>query len=236
MAALVAVVVLLGQRELERLLEVDREWGWKLLGWISALLIPAGAFWSGERGLLMASVACLLLWMTLEMCLRPDPEGVSRDLGIRLLGYLYAAVLPSYFLLVRGLPEGVHWILWTMTVTAVGDTAAFYVGSFWGRRRLIPRISPNKTVEGALAGLAGNLVGGGVYAAILFPPLFGGSGIGLALVVGVMGQLGDLCESMLKRSGRVKDSGGMLPGHGGILDRLDSLLFSIPVVYYWAAL
>jgi phosphatidate cytidylyltransferase len=100
----------------------------------------------------------------------------------------------------------------------------------------MPRISPNKTVEGALAGLGGNVIGAMSYALILFPARLTINGILLALVVGFAGQVGDLSESMLKRASGRKDSGGLLPGHGGVLDRLDSLLFSVPIVYYWAIL
>jgi phosphatidate cytidylyltransferase len=142
--------------------------------------------------------------------------------------------LPSFFVLIWQLPQGVHWILLTIAVTALGDTAAYYVGSLWGRHKLLPKVSPNKTVEGAAAGLAGNVAGALMYGWLFFPTWLSFAGLPLALLVGVAGQLGDLSESMLKRGAGVKDSGQLLPGHGGVLDRLDSLLFAAPVVFYWA--
>ena len=199
-----------------------------------ALTIPTGAMLGGERGLLAALVGSLLVWLAMEVVGRAKLDGVLNELGVRFVGYLYGAALPSFFVLLWKLPDGAHWLFLTMSITAIGDTAAYYGGSLWGRHKLAPRISPNKTVEGALAGLMGNVIGAQAYALILFPSQLSWGGVLLALIVGGVAHLGDLSESMLKRAVGVKDSSGLLPGHGGILDRLDSLLFSVPVVYYWA--
>jgi phosphatidate cytidylyltransferase len=231
--ALMALVVALCQLEYEKLVGSSDGLGRRALGTLVALSMPGAAMALGERGLMMALSGSVLLWMVLEVALRRELEGVFRDLGRRMLGYLYGAVLPSYFVLLWRLPDGFHWIFLTMTITAVGDTAAYYAGSLRGRHKLLPRISPNKTIEGSLAGLIGNVAGALAYAAVLFPSQIAPGGLLLALLVGGAGQLGDLSESMLKRAAGLKDSGGLLPGHGGILDRLDSLLFSAPVVYYW---
>jgi phosphatidate cytidylyltransferase len=233
---LIALVVILGQWEYDALRPQQRASGWRIAGVLISLVIPAGAFLEGERGLLMGVVGALMVWMVVEMVARPSLDGVLSDLGARMLGYLHCALLPAYFLLLRRIPDGVHWVLFTMVITAVGDTAAYYAGSLWGRRRLMPRISPKKTVEGAAAGLLGNLGGALAYLVIVFPTPAILPGLLLAILVGVAGQLGDLSESMLKRGVGLKDSSGLLPGHGGVLDRLDSLLFSVPVVYYWATL
>jgi phosphatidate cytidylyltransferase len=233
--ALTLAVVALCQWELERLGGV--RWGRvrRVVGMVVAMSMPLGAMWGGERGLTMLLVGSFAFWMVLEMIWRRELKGVLGDLGFRMAGYLYGAFLPSYFVLLWNLPYGIHWIFMTITITAVGDSAAYYAGSLWGRHKLMPRISPNKTLEGALAGLLGNVAGALTYEVVLFPAKIALAGIPLALAVGVVGQLGDLGESMFKRAAGLKDSGGLLPGHGGVLDRLDSLLFAVPVVYYWAS-
>lgn len=227
------IVVVLCQIEYGRLSGAAASRGTRVVELLVALCMPLAAMAAGERALMMALVGSLFFWMTVEMLGRAQLDGVLQDLGARMLGYIYGAVLPSYFVLIWRAPEGIRWILLTIAVTAVGDTAAYYAGSLWGRHKLRPRISPHKTVEGALAGLGGNLLGGLACAAAFFPSRMTSAGLLLPLAIGAAGQVGDLCESMLKRAAGVKDSGGILPGHGGILDRLDSLLFSAPVVYYW---
>jgi phosphatidate cytidylyltransferase len=124
-----------------------------------------------------------------------------------------------------------HWLMIALLVSWAGDTAAMYVGKALGRNKLAPRISPGKTVEGAVASVVGGTVGAVVYAHYLLPaePLVLVAAIGA--VANIAGQLGDLAESTFKRGAGVKDSGTMLPGHGGWLDRVDSSLFSVPAVY-----
>jgi phosphatidate cytidylyltransferase len=124
-----------------------------------------------------------------------------------------------------------HWLMVALLVSWAGDTAAYYVGRACGRHKLAPLVSPGKTWEGAFGSVAGGVLAAGVYTRFLiplFPLLFV---IAIAAAANIAGQIGDLCESALKRGGGVKDSGTTLPGHGGWLDRVDSSLFSIPVVY-----
>jgi phosphatidate cytidylyltransferase len=122
-------------------------------------------------------------------------------------------------------------VLFLLVIIWVGDSAAYYGGRAFGRHPLAPRISPKKTVEGAIAGLLGSmLVGGFVGVAFLGEPWLSVTLISAATAVA--GQVGDLAESAMKRSAGVKDSSSILPGHGGILDRLDSLFFAAPV-FYW---
>jgi phosphatidate cytidylyltransferase len=132
------------------------------------------------------------------------------------------------------LPHGVSWLFLIMVIVMSGDSAAFYVGSALGRTKLYPAVSPKKSVEGSLGGLAGSLVGAFVCRALFFHELTPVDCIASALLLGVVGQLGDLFESLLKRSCGVKDSGVIFPGHGGVLDRLDSILFAAPVAFYYA--
>jgi phosphatidate cytidylyltransferase len=137
----------------------------------------------------------------------------------------------SLLVLLRSAPEGATWIFLLCAVIFAGDTAALYAGTLWGRHKLSAAISPGKTVEGAVAGLAANLaIGSG--AKLFFLPEWGwGFCLVFSLAVGAAGQVGDLFESALKRSSNVKDSGSLLPGHGGVLDRIDALLFAAPVAF-----
>jgi phosphatidate cytidylyltransferase len=124
-----------------------------------------------------------------------------------------------------------HWLMIALLVSWAGDTAAMYVGKAFGRNKLAPRISPGKTVEGGIASIVGGTLAAVIYAHYLLPsePLFLVAAVGA--VANIAGQLGDLAESAFKRGAGVKDSGTMLPGHGGWLDRVDSSLFSVPAVY-----
>jgi phosphatidate cytidylyltransferase len=123
------------------------------------------------------------------------------------------------------------WILVLFAIVWIGDSAAFYGGRTMGRHRLAPVISPKKTVEGAIAGVAGSVIAGTIGGSlVLGKPCM--TMLGICVVTAVAGQIGDLAESSLKRSAGVKDSSSILPGHGGILDRLDSLFFATPI-FYW---
>lgn len=128
-----------------------------------------------------------------------------------------------------GAPRGLAWLLIVLFATWLGDTLAYFVGRRWGRRLLLPRVSPKKTVEGALGGLAGAALAGGLGVLVfgLGVPTVAGAAVGL--VLGAVGQVGDLAESLLKRQAGVKDSGALIPGHGGVLDRIDGLLFALAI-------
>jgi len=170
-----------------------------------------------------------LAWVTL----RADPATALDDWTWAVAGLLYVGLLGSHFVLLRGLSNGRDLVYLAVFGTFAADTTAYFVGRAIGRRKLAPSISPGKTVEGTLGGLAGGfaaavlanyLLGIRLEAALIVP---------LALLLPIAAVLGDLAESILKRGMRVKDAGHVIPGHGGFLDRLDSLLFTVPVVYYF---
>jgi phosphatidate cytidylyltransferase len=125
----------------------------------------------------------------------------------------------------------VHLLFFALASNWVGDSAAYYTGKRFGRNRLAPSISPNKSWEGAAASVFGAVLFGLVYLRYFLPAFSIGFIVLLAIASNVSGQLGDLCESAMKRGAGIKDSGNLLPGHGGILDRMDSSLFSLPTVY-----
>ncbi len=146
-------------------------------------------------------------------------------------GVCYIPLSLSLIILLRAETDGVSWIFLLCAVIFAGDTAALYAGTLWGRHRLSPTISPGKTIEGSIAGLAAGLAVGLVVKALLLPDWGWPAGILFSVAVGVAGQVGDLFESALKRASNIKDSGGLLPGHGGVLDRIDALLFAAPVAF-----
>jgi phosphatidate cytidylyltransferase len=162
---------------------------------------------------------------------RNDPD-ISRKVALQTLGTIYIPLSISYLVLIRREPLGPEWVLFVVCVIFAGDTAAYYAGTYWGKHKLCPAVSPGKTVEGACGGLAAN-IGIGLFFQFYFLRAFPLPAILIfCLVIGIAGQAGDLFESVLKRSAGVKDSGGLLPGHGGILDRIDALLFALPVAYF----
>ena len=124
-----------------------------------------------------------------------------------------------------------HWLMFALLLSWAGDTAALYIGKAFGKHPLAPRVSPAKTWEGAIGSVGGGILAGWAYAHYLIPAAGVAMVIGIAAAGNIAGQIGDLCESAIKRGAGVKDSGHTLPGHGGWLDRIDSSLFSVPVVY-----
>jgi phosphatidate cytidylyltransferase len=164
------------------------------------------------------------------------------------VGVLYLGGCLSFAVLLRHLPETPDWTGWNrplegplllffpLAVTWTGDTAAYFFGHLLGRRRLIPHVSPGKTVTGGVAGLITSAVTGGAVGWLILglhpePLLSALAGSGLGFLLGIASQVGDLVESVFKREAGVKDSGVIFPGHGGILDRFDALLFSLPAAY-----
>jgi phosphatidate cytidylyltransferase len=151
-----------------------------------------------------------------------------------LLAVLYVGWLLGYGILLHHTsPLGDQLVLFLVGVTWVGETAAYLVGSTLGRHKLAPVISPRKTVEGAIAQVAASILTAAALGAWLLPAC-GAATLGAGALLGVVGQVGDLAESAIKRSAGAKDTGGLIPGHGGMLDRIDSLLFNLPAFYYFA--
>lgn len=151
-------------------------------------------------------------------------------------GLLYAPLLLSPIVAIRGREDGIWMVLYLFAATWLGDTGAYFAGRAFGKTRLFERVSPKKTVEGALGGLALSAVGGFVFAKVGNLPFGVVECVLLTMLLDVMGVVGDLAESLIKRTWDVKDSGWIMPGHGGILDRIDSLLFTTPVLWLWLEL
>jgi len=172
------------------------------------------------------------LWLAFSLLRRPIIDRVP-GVAMTLFGVAYVGGLGTYFLLLRDLHEGERLLMLVLVATWAADIAAFGVGVRWGRRRLAPHISPGKSVEGAIGGLLGAVLGTAVAWRILCPGRFSAVEIlGVGAALGVTAVLGDLVESVIKRNLKVKDASRVIPGHGGVLDRIDSLLFTVPMAYY----
>jgi phosphatidate cytidylyltransferase len=208
----------------------------KALGIALGLTLTGGFYFLDHLSLL-----ALLTGMGVFLCIasvvafekRPSSEV---DLERQLLGTFIITLLFSHLVWLRGLQEGKLWIFFLLSVVFAGDTFAFYGGTLLGRHKLSPKISPRKTVEGVIAGLVGSCLGAVVFSHIFFRGFSLSVMIPLSIMLGILSQFGDLWESMLKRSAKVKDSGKILPGHGGFFDRVDSILFPAPILYHFILL
>jgi phosphatidate cytidylyltransferase len=197
-------------------------------------LLPYSLVPGNDPVLFPAYLTLLLLLFSLYFLFRfRDIRQVAGETALVCFGFLYVPLLLSHLVLLRLDPHGSQWIFLLLVIVMTGDSAAYYTGSSFGRHKLYEAVSPKKSIEGALGGLAGSLVGALLFRQFFFPELALVHCIAVTLPAAAMGQLGDLFESLLKRSCGVKDSGTIVPGHGGILDRLDSVLFAAPVLFYY---
>ncbi|HEV2810014.1 MAG TPA: phosphatidate cytidylyltransferase [Acidimicrobiales bacterium] len=203
-----------------------------LLGLVASVSLVGAAYWKGDVALPLViglTVVFTLLWYLLGVT-RAAP---TMNLAVTIFGVAYVGLLGSFAALILAFPYGIGVLIGVELVVAVNDAGALFAGRRFGRRLLAPDISPGKTVEGVIGGgVAGIAVAWLVLGVIGLFPWDTGSAFALGLVVAVVAPLGDLCESMIKRDLGVKDMGNVLPGHGGLLDRFDALLFVLPAAYY----
>jgi phosphatidate cytidylyltransferase len=204
-----------------------------LLGLVASGSLVLGAYWKGEAALpliLALTAVFTLLWYLVGVT-RTAP---TMNAGVTVLAVAQVGLLGSFAALILTLPNGVGVLIGVILATAANDIGALIVGQQMGGARVAPVVSPNKTVAG--------MVGGAIFAVIVSVLVLGmvlnltpwdvGSAAALGVLVSVAAPLGDLCESMIKRDLGIKDMGTVLPGHGGMLDRFDGLLFALPVAYY----
>lgn len=186
-----------------------------------------------SRPLFVFVIAAILFFYLVS---RHDFSRSLADVSVLIFGTLYIGFTLGHLLLTRALPDGIFLIFFVVLVTWAGDTGAYYTGVSIGRTPLAPKISPNKTVEGLLGGCLLAVMIALIARAWFIPSLTIVDAVVLGIVLTLAGLIGDLSESMFKRGAGVKDSGGLIPGHGGMLDRLDSLLLTAPTYYYYVTL
>lgn len=248
LAVLLGVAAVLAAREFYAMAERTTARPLRLLGCgvaagfvLLAALDPTAGPRQAGFGVLIA--AALIAISTLAIWVRGVEGQPLLSISTTLTGAIYTGALLSFALFLRHLPgavnarHGTALVLAPVLLTWTSDTFAYFVGRAWGTRKLIPRVSPGKTVQGAVGAVVGSMLVSLAYAQFLdrFPVYHLGTleALLFGLLISVTAQVGDLVESLLKRDVGVKDSGVLLPGHGGALDRFDSLLFTLPVAYFF---
>jgi phosphatidate cytidylyltransferase len=204
-----------------------------IIGFIICLLIMAAAhFELFHHAPFIIVINILIIGVVGVFRFKDEPDFLDAA-AKQIQGTVYVPLLLSHAILLRGDPDGAAWIFFLLLLVFFGDIGAFYAGSYFGHTKLCPSVSPGKTVEGALGGISASILAGILFRYFFLPHLPFGYCLLLFISVGILGPVGDLFESMLKRKGDIKDSGTIMPGHGGLLDRIDAVLFAAPVVYYF---
>jgi phosphatidate cytidylyltransferase len=216
------------------------------LGVLAAAALAALLYEGHPAASGLAVTVFFLLVLVLELQ-RGKPAGSVANLGATVLAVFYVGWLGGHLGLLRQMPDrlgltpsldtgdtlGARIVYFTLLITWAGDSGAYFVGRWLGRRPLFPAVSPKKTIEGSIGGAAASILAGLAGGLWVVPMLGIRDSVLLGLMAGIVGPIGDLVESLLKRDFGVKDAGELIPGHGGVLDRFDSLFFVAPVVYYY---
>lgn len=233
---LASAMIGMGLKEFFSLAEKKNIVVYKYFGICTGMLIPIIIYFQkGYEGYFTLEpfiivIACLFIFV-LQFTRRDSFQSLA-SIAVTLFGLLYIAWLFSFFVKLKFMPQGALLISFVILVTKMGDVGAYFVGNAAGKHSLIPRISPHKTVEGTIGGLIFSVLTA-VLSKFYLPSFPMGHLIVLGLLLGVLAQVGDLAESLLKRDCGVKDSGTILSGFGGILDLIDSLLFTAPIFYFY---
>jgi len=205
----------------------------KPAGLAAAFLLPVSAYFGGLQLLLTLTTLCFISFFILFLgSLKEAPFDMS-SMNKAAFGLLYIPLLAAHLVLIRHFRDGVLWIFFMIIIAFAGDITAFYVGRKFGKKKLLPNVSAGKTAAGTMGSVIGSLAGCMIFKSWFFPDIAMGHAVVMGFVGNIVGELGDLCESVIKRSAGVKDSGFLFPGHGGVLDRLDCILFIAPFLYYY---
>jgi phosphatidate cytidylyltransferase len=233
-----SIAILLGIAEYARMafrdFNLPKEFTW-LFSVVSIVLYGVLLYYR-DNGLIWLSLAsagfvCLSLVLTRNAVAN---EKLLAALGMGIFGMVCVVAFPLYAVRLAQIEQGPVWFLFLMLVVFAGDTFAFFGGNFFGKHKLMPQISPNKTIEGSVTGLAGSCLVGCTYVTLAFPEIELWRVFIFCFVCGLVAQSGDLLMSLVKRVAQVKDSGAIMPGHGGVLDRLDGIYLAAPLVYAFA--
>ena len=236
---LVSLATAIGLWELHGLLfQFPLSAKWLFFSFAAGLFLPLAAYLWGITGLNFALFVSFFAALSLMLVSSPlDRDEIGR-IALLSFAWLYLPYFISFVLLIGGEPQGRSWIVFVLAVIVAGDAGAYHTGLRIGRHKLYPKVSPKKTIEGAIGGFFSSIVAGMIVGLILLRNVPIEGLFFFSLAIAVSGQVGDLIESMIKRNSGKKDSSRLLPGHGGLLDRLDSLLFAFPTLWtllQWAA-
>jgi phosphatidate cytidylyltransferase len=236
---LVDLIIMFGLYEFYMMMEAKGLRPYKWIGVLSGCALPWYLFF---RQGVYSNVLLTLTFMAVMIAelVRRDKGHAVYHISVTIFGVLYVGWLGSHLMLLRELPiiagldysAGYTFVIIVFALTWSYDTGAYTFGRLFGRHKLFPSISPGKTVEGAIGGTFLSIAGILIVRSLMDTHLSLAEAIVLAIVASVIGQIGDLVESMIKRDAKIKDSASSIPGHGGTLDRFDSLLFTAPVIYY----
>ena len=233
---LVSALIGIALVEFFNLVEAKNIFVYKYFGIMTGMLVPVIIYFQmGGEGYFTLEpffivIACLFIFVL--QFIRRDSSQALASIAVTLFGLLYIAWFFSFFVKIKFLPGGALLTAFVITVTKMGDVGAYVIGRTLGKHNLISRISPKKTVEGTIGGLLFSIATA-LISKIYLPSFSFGHLLTLGILLGILGQVGDLAESLLKRDCAVKDSGTNLGGFGGMLDVLDSLLFTTPIFYFY---
>lgn len=217
-ALVIATVVGTGLWEFYILAEKKGFKPFRIYGIGMGIILSVGTYYKIDTNIILSLILLIVL---IKHAFKRDGSSVIANSAVTMLGILYISFLFTFIIKIRYLPNGQWLVLALFVVTKVSDISAYLVGTKWGRHKLIPRISAKKSIEGAISGIIG-----AVLVSLLLK-----INIILGILLSVVGQTGDLIESLMKRDAQVKDSGRIAPGMGGVLDVIDSLLFAAPAMY-----
>lgn len=213
---------------------IDRPFPWLIIGGVVVLVLARITLQFNGSNLLLSGMILFAMAVYLVAYER-GCDRAATAFSLTVTGIAYLGWIGSYLISLRQLPQGLWWVLTVLPVTWIMDTSAMLVGRRFGRHLMVPRLSPRKTWEGYLGGITGAVIGGALLGwlwSLASPELSYARGALLGLVLGILTPLGDLGESMIKRQVGAKDSSNILPGHGGIFDRMDTWLWAGVIGYY----
>jgi phosphatidate cytidylyltransferase len=232
-ALLLAIIAILGSIEFYRMTSHNKIRPIAYFGVAISFLIIISPYYPNfitKPCILTFAIIISLIWLLFQS----SKEGAFNNWAWIMAGILYIGWTISYWAELRNLEHGREWMLCSILTVMASDTGAFFVGKTWGKHYLAPTISPKKTWEGAIGGLLCSIIASIILGIVFSLPLNYWGLVLLGFIISTLAQLGDLVESLLKRNTSVKDSGNLIPGHGGILDRIDSFIFTGVAVYYCA--
>lgn len=197
-------------------------------------IFALSSFYFAHSSIIFAFLSiCFCLFSLLTQAKFENLDRLTHFQAKSILGFFYVGLLPTFLLQILDLPHGVVWFFFLLAVVFAGDIGAYLIGMWLGKTKLMPKVSPKKTIEGAVGGLIASTLTGLAFMTLL-PETSVSTLLILSLAVSVIAQFGDLFESLLKRVADIKDSGSLMPGHGGILDRVDGVLFASPILLFGA--